>query len=206
MHELTIIMPCYNEEEIIGEVLERLYLEVKKHYENFRICVYDDGSTDSSVKKIEEITRKYAKIILHKKQNSGHGPTLVSAYLENLDSKWIFQLDSDGEIPATNFSILWEKRNFDVVIGKRINRNPSLSRHLITKCLRILITFLYGKGIHDVNSPCRLMKTSSLRNLLFHIPLNSLIPNTFISGLAILFKLNVKEVDIPNKTRSGLTP
>ena len=132
MIELTIIMPVYNEEEVIAKVLNDWLIELRKLSIDFELHVYNDGSNDSTKDKINEVSESNSELILFDKENSGHGPTIIEGY-KKAQSEWIFQTDSDNEIRPNQFKKLWESREyFDFIIGQRINRDSPLSRKIIT--------------------------------------------------------------------------
>ena len=69
--KLSIIIPVYNEEKTIIEILERVKKEKIPGVEK-EIIVVDDGSTDSTRQKLKNIKDKTFKIIFHEK-NGGKG-------------------------------------------------------------------------------------------------------------------------------------
>ena len=55
MNKISIVFPIYNEENRIGKLLKRLKnLKKKKYYNIFEFIFVDDGSTDQTIKKIED--------------------------------------------------------------------------------------------------------------------------------------------------------
>ena len=111
---ISIVIPCYNEEKTIGSVLEKI--PVLPHCE---VIVVDDGSKDSS----REIVRAQfpdVKLICNK-HNMGYGKTLLEG-IKNASGDIIIHLDSDGQheprdIPLMIKPILDEKA--DITVGSR---------------------------------------------------------------------------------------
>ena len=61
--KLSIIIPCYNEEKTIGELIDKIYnLDIQK-----QIIIIDDKSNDTSRSIIEQNKHKIDKIIYHEK-------------------------------------------------------------------------------------------------------------------------------------------
>ena len=52
-HKVSVIVPLFNEEKTILQVLNKLS-EVKRNYNELQIIIINDGSTDSSKKILEE--------------------------------------------------------------------------------------------------------------------------------------------------------
>lgn len=204
MKQLALIIPVYNEEKAIKDVLikwDKTFKELNIKY--YEIHVYNDGSKDNTFKIMEETAVILPKIIPHNKTNSGHGPTILQGYKENADNfEWLMQIDSDDEMPPDKFTELWEnKDNYDFLIGIRENRIQPLPRKIISLISRICVKICYGNGVYDVNCPYRLMKTSVFKNLYDKIPKNTFAPNLIISGLAAKNKLKIYQTKVPYQFR-----
>ena len=160
--ELSVVIPVYNEEEIISMVIDNWIEKLNQLNINHEIHLYNDGSRDNSLERLLESEKKHSNVVVHDKPNGGHGPTILQGYLENIESPWIFQVDSDNEMKPDNFEMIWNDRNdFDLILACRKGRIQALSRSFISTISRILIWLLYGKGFWDVNSPYQLMKSSA---------------------------------------------
>lgn len=194
--ELAVLLPAYNEEEIIGQVMDNWARELERLKIDFEIHAYNDGSKDNTLKILKENAAENRKIVVHQKSNTGHGPTILLGYRENSDFKWIFQTDSDNEISAQFFEEFWRRRKeFDFLIGRRVGREGPLSRRFISFAARMLIRIFYGPGVHDVNCPYRLMKSDVFRNTFSKMDRNTFAPNLIISGVAC--KNNYRTLEIP---------
>lgn len=193
--ELAVIIPVYNEEEIIQTVIKEWDKKLKELNIGYVIAAYNDGSKDQSLKKLNELQLENLKII--DKKNSGHGPTIIKGYLDHLDYEWLFQVDSDHELRPEDFSKLWLKRkDYDFLVGKRINRHSPLPRQIMTFISSLTIKIFYGFGMTDVNIPFRLMRVSKFQSLFTHLQ-NIFAPNVIISGFACLKNLKIYQIDVP---------
>ncbi len=202
--ELAVIIPVYNEEGIIREVIEQWYQEFCKLEASFKIHIYDDGSQDQTLTILRQLEQQYSSLIVHCKSNSGHGPTILQGYLENIDAKWIFQVDSDNEMEAKYFKELWNYRNeYDFILGRRQQRNQNMSRAMVSWFSQIIINNFYGKGICDVNAPYRLLRTDKFKPCLYSLPLKTFAPNVIITGYANLMQLKSLEVFVSHNDRQS---
>ncbi|MBN1250556.1 MAG: glycosyltransferase family 2 protein [Bacteroidales bacterium] len=200
--ELIIVMPVYNEEKLIPKSVESWINELNKLNIKYEFHIYNDGSTDKTKDILDELQNTDNQLFIHNKNNSGHGSTILNAYKNSINCKWIFQTDSDNEINAENFKYLWEKReNFDFLIGKRINKKQSFSRKLISSLSRITVNIFYGNKVYDVNSPFRLMRTESFAEIFNKIPDNTFAPNLIISGITCVKKLRIFETEVNHTNR-----
>jgi len=200
--ELKVIIPVYNEEGAISEVIEDwtqtlLSLKIK-----FKICVFNDGSKDNTIKILNDLAAKNKHLVVVDKPNSGHGPTILKGYRENLDVTWLFQVDSDNELKASEFEKFWELRyDFDFLIGTRIHRDSPLPRIITTAISKLIVGFIYGNIVTDVNAPFRLMRSSKFRDDIVKIPNNTFAPNLIISGIANIRKLRIKQLNVTHHNR-----
>jgi glycosyltransferase involved in cell wall biosynthesis len=202
MHELVLIMPVYNEEGVIVEVLNQWLQALNELKIDFVIHAFNDGSKDSSLAILKHLEEKNDRIIIFDKPNSGHGPTIIEGFLSAKGSNWIFQVDSDDEVSPDDFPLLWNERNkYDFLIGRRTERNSPAARRLISYISRSSVKILYGKGVWDVNSPFRLLRQEKFDRLFNLLPKNTFAPNVIISGYACWAGLKIYEVPIKHQNR-----
>ena len=195
---LIVIMPVYNEEDIIASVLEKWVskLDSMQIEGGWQIQVYNDGSTDCTAEILTVCAGRHPeKIIVHNKPNSGHGPTILQGYRENASkAEWLFQIDSDDEMGPEGFSELWHKReNYDFLAGFRDGRKQALPRKIISQFARLSVRLFYGKSIWDVNTPYRLMRVDAFNDIWKSIPADTFAPNVIISGMAARKKMRCIE-------------
>lgn len=203
--QLYVVIPVYNEAEIIHVVVDDWITVLNKLNINYKLKLYNDGSTDSTLEVIKKWKTQFPDYIeLIDKENSGHGPTILKSYRESLDAEWIFQVDSDNEIKAHYFADFWNiKDDYDLVIGKRVNRDSPLFRKVMTYFSYLVVKLFYGKGIKDVNCPYRLMRTSAFKTIFTSIPEDTFAPNLIVSGMASKKKLSIKSFNIQFDTRAS---
>jgi dolichol-phosphate mannosyltransferase len=199
--DLTVIIPVYNEEEIIQEVILSWLAMLRSLKIAFVVKAYNDGSKDSTLEKLNELLKKNSELQVLDKPNSGHGPTILEGYRDS-NSTWVFQVDSDNEMDALYFIGLWEVRDdYDLILGKRVHRVSPLSRRMITLVARMTNRFLYRSRITDVNSPYRLYRKKAFLDAFQKVPLDTFAPNVLLSGFASLKKLRIVEIPVPAKLR-----
>ncbi|MEO6259965.1 MAG: glycosyltransferase family 2 protein, partial [Thermoanaerobaculia bacterium] len=122
MPELTVVVPVYNEEQLVGDAVETLAQTLEGVHIDYEIRLYDDGSRDGTNAVLRQLATGNERITVIAKPNSGHGPTIARGYREAAGD-WIFQMDSDGEMPAEQMLSLWKRRaEFDFLIGRRVSR------------------------------------------------------------------------------------
>ena len=122
MDKLYIVIPAYNEQDNIEQVINDWYPVIEKHNGNgqSRLIVIDDGSKDSTYEKLKQCTKTRPLLIPITKPNGGHGATVLYGYKYALKNgaDYIFQTDSDGQTLPEEFEPFWKRRQkYDMVIG-----------------------------------------------------------------------------------------
>lgn len=202
MTELKVIIPVYNEEGAIANVINDWTQTLEALKINFSIHAFNDGSKDNTLGILQDLATTNKKLIVVDKPNSGHGPTILKGYKENLDAEWLFQIDSDNELKANEFEKFWKARlDYDFLIGKRIHRDSPLPRVITTLISRLVVVFFYGNRVKDVNAPFRLMRTSKFHDDVLRIPEDTFAPNLIISGIANIRKLRIQQFDVTHHNR-----
>ncbi len=208
---LAAVFPVYNEQTVIGHVLEDWCKTFESLGVDFELHVYDDGSLDNSLMMMQQASNRHnGRIVVHEKMNSGHGPTVLLGYLEAVANgfDWIFQVDSDNEIGPENFVKLWECRGeYDFIVGRRTGRLQSVIRCFVSTISRLTVRVFYGKSqIWDVNSPYRLMRAVVFEKLFETLPVDTFAPNVILTGLAAKHGLRCLELPVKlNGCRTGKT-
>ncbi|MBO9638339.1 glycosyltransferase family 2 protein [Siphonobacter aquaeclarae] len=199
---LSIVMPAYNEEEIIETVVRNWSAFLDTHFQPLgetRLIVVNDGSKDSTGAKLDEIAPKYPRLVVVHQKNGGHGNAVVHAYRKAVEigSEWVFQTDSDDQFVAEDVLKLWNKREeSDFIMGFRQVRHDATFRLFVTRVLKYSLFAVYGTMISDSNIPFRLIRGSFLKKLLAQLPEPlPFAPNIFLAVMAR--KAGQKTFDIP---------
>ncbi len=144
--KITIVIPAFNEEKRIGEVLK----DLKKT--KLPVIVVDDGSKDKTF----EIAKNLGVIALRHKVNLGKGAALKTGCEAafSMGAEAVILMDSDGQHKVEDlphFIDALEKDKFDVVFGSRnLSYGVPLVRYVGNKVASILISLLFGVYISDL--------------------------------------------------------
>lgn len=94
MPEISVIIPCYNQEKYIAECLDSVLAQTFTDYE---VIVVNDGSTDNSAEIIKKYAEKYPQIKLINQVNQGLSATRNNAMKHALGT-YFYPLDGDDKI------------------------------------------------------------------------------------------------------------
>ena len=117
--KLTVIIPCYNEESTVKEIISLVKINISK---NDEIIIVDDASTDNTRNFIEELSHENENIspVFHK-NNQGKGASIRSGIQIARGDIVIIQ-DADMEYDPADYKKLIKpiiEGRADVVYGSR---------------------------------------------------------------------------------------
>ena len=174
--KLSIIIPVFNEEKTILEILKRVE-EAKIPGFDKEILVINDGSTDLTASKIKK-SKFLTKIkFIEQNRNQGKG-TAVKAGIEKASGDYVVIQDADLEYNPKDIVKLTSQINKNTkqaIYGTRLNRLPNLSRdertlqflihYLGNRFLSLLTSILYGQWITDMETCYKLFPKKALNNI-----------------------------------------
>jgi dolichol-phosphate mannosyltransferase len=182
---LAVVIPVYNEEENISDLLRDWHRTFTDAGIFFRIIMIDDGSKDGSLCLLRRLQQNDPSLSVYTQSNAGHGPAILKGYRIAVDigAEWVFQIDSDHQLDVTAFGKLWEERDrYDFLLAERKEKNATLPRNCLSWVSGRIVYLLYGRGVKDVNCPYRLIRASQLRYALARIPDDSFAPNILLTS------------------------
>ncbi len=142
---LSIIIPIFNEEKTLLKVLENVQ-KLKKNVPSIEVIAVNDGSTDNSLKILNENSHLYDSLI-NNSLNKGKGSAARDG-LEVAIGKYITFQDADLEYDPNDlikFLKVIEKFEPDLIIGSRFKYSDYTRSHLfINRMGNFLITFLFN--------------------------------------------------------------
>ncbi len=119
--KLSLVVPAYNEQEALPELLDRLLSVLEGEFDEWEVLVVDDGSTDSTWEVLEAASRDDPRIRgVRLSRNFGHQVAL-SAGLSATTGDLVVTMDADLQHPPETIPALVEKsgEGYDVVYAVR---------------------------------------------------------------------------------------
>ncbi|NLP30039.1 MAG: glycosyltransferase family 2 protein, partial [Clostridiales bacterium] len=121
----SIVIPMYNEEEVIKETYYRLKRVMDQSTESYELIFVNDGSRDRSADIIAELARTDKNIrLIDFSRNFGH-QIAVTAGMDYAQGKAVVIIDADLQDPPEVIPRMLEKwrEGYEVVYGKRLKRH-----------------------------------------------------------------------------------
>ncbi|HEY59391.1 MAG TPA: glycosyltransferase [Anaerolineae bacterium] len=157
--ELSVIIPVYNEQELIGLTLESLFSYMAKNYGLCEVVIVDDGSTDSTIEIVKQVdkppTGKVAFRILLNEVNRGKGFSLRRGMLAAKGAVRIF-IDADMPFELDAMTNIYHKvsTGCPIVVGARDLPGSTLvsvpfMRFLAGQIFSLLVQLFVFRGVRD---------------------------------------------------------
>ena len=200
--ELSIVIPVYNEEDNLPELIERTITAVDKLDAVTEIILVDDGSRDASQLMICEAAEKHPGKIVAVILSSNFGQhAAVTAGLEVSSGKYIVTMDADLQNPPEEIHKILAKlrEKYDVVGSIRENRQDTFFRKFASKCVnRMVRTLCHGRTMQDYGCMLRGYSRPVINAIL-----RCKEHGKFIPMLAMSFARNVVEVEVKHAERTA---
>jgi glycosyltransferase involved in cell wall biosynthesis len=210
MTSLSVVIPAYNEEKCIMDIMNRVLAmrdELGKvNIDDVELLVIDDGSHDNTAKVAREVAACNENVwIISHPCNRGYGAALKTGF-SKARGDLIGFLDADGTYPPEYFPKLCEviSNGFDLVIGSRMagaDTEMPIVRKVGNKFFAFMINLLGQTRITDSASGMRVFQRGILPRL-YPLP-DGLNLTPIMSTRAICEGIRMIEVPIPYSERIG---
>lgn len=209
--KLTVIIPCYNEEQYVHKVLQRV-MEVNLNYElEKEIIIVNDGSLDSTKLKIEQFISQHPLVaikLLNHEINKGKGSCIKTA-LKITSGQLVVIQDADLEYDPEDFNLLLKpfyEKDADVVLGSRFRgsyprKGPFILHALVNKVYTFISNLLTNQKLSDIHTCYKMFKTDILKNISIHEQRFGVDPE-IIAKLGHQKNVKIEEVGISYKGRT----
>ncbi len=169
---LSVILPSYNEQSNIERgVLDEVFTYLSKQQFEWELILSDDGSTDGTLRVLEDFAKKSPQIKVIANIHAGKAPTVTAGMLA-ATGKWRLFTDFDQSTPLAEVEKLWlfTEQGIDVIIGSREmvgarrDKEPIL-RHLMGRGFNLVVQILAVDGILDTQCGFKLFSQKATESL-----------------------------------------
>lgn len=185
--DVSFVMPCYNEEEVIEYTIPKLVSAFEKAGHHLELIAVDNGSTDRTGEIIKKLAEQYQAVIFHRvEKNEGCGHGILSG-LQLCSAPWAGIVLADGQVDADDVVNLYEAvaSTNGRVLGKvrRRFRLDGLSRKVVSITYNVFVRLLWPRlESIDINGNPKILR----REILLEMDLQSkgwfLDPEIMIKG------------------------
>lgn len=176
---VSLVIPLFNEEESIPELVQRIQEVMKENGFSFEILFVDDGSNDASWDRIEEASRNEERIrAVRFRRNNGKSAGLNTGFYLAAGEVVITMdadlQDSPEEIPELVRMI--EEDGFDLVSGWKKKRYDPITKTLPTKLFNWATRRMSGVKLHDFNCGLKAYRRDVTKNIEVYGEMHRYIP------------------------------
>jgi dolichol-phosphate mannosyltransferase len=165
--DLSFIMPCYNEEEVIGYTIPRFIATFRKAGYRLELIAVDNGSRDRTGALIQEMRATHPEIVPCRVEiNEGYGNGVLTA-IPLARGPWVGIIPCDGQVDAEDVVLLYEaaRATNGRVVAKvrRRFRMDGLQRKLVSTAYQLFVRLLWPRlGTIDVNGSPKILPREDL--------------------------------------------
>ena len=195
---LSVVVPVYNERDSLVQLVDELQAGVRSSVSSYEIIFVDDGSTDDSWKKIEELAAREAIVSgIRLRRNFGKAAALTAG-MKVATGNLILMLDADLQDDPAEFPALLQKiqAGFDVVNGWKQRRLDPWHKVYPSKVFNGLVGLMTGLRLHDHNCGLKLFRAEVAQEVQIYGELHRFIP-----VLAHSRGFRVTEVGVNHRSR-----
>ena len=210
MTTLSVVVPAYNEEKNIAEIMHRILAVrdslAKVNIDKMELLIVNDGSKDDTAKIAQSIAANNENVlVINHPINRGYGAALKTGFLK-AEGDLVGFLDADGTYPPEFFPKLCEAalNGCDLVIGSRMAGEATempVVRKMGNKFFALMINLLSQSRITDSASGMRIFNRQILSRL-YPLP-DGLNLTPIMSTRAIFEGIRMMEIPIPYAERVG---
>ena len=208
MDTLYIVMPAYNEEANIEEVVSSWYPVLEGKSPESRLVVADAGSKDKTHEILERMKETMPQIEIISDTGTYHGPKVIALYNYAISkgADYIFQTDSDGQTLPEEFGAFWEMRTaYKGIFGHRKVRGDGKSRAFVEKVVCFLLKLYFHVKVPDANAPFRLMNAQTVAKYISRLDKDYNLPNIMMTTYFAYYKEDMIFKEVTFRPRQGGT-
>lgn len=180
-YQLTIIVPVYNEEDNICAVEERLSAFLPAAECKACALFVNDGSTDSSLRRIKEACLRHEDFFYLSLQHNGGLSAALKAGIDAVESPYVGYMDADLQTAPEDFNLLLaDIGQYEMVMGIRANRKDTPFKKLQSRIANGFRRMMTHDGVQDTGCPLKVMHTEYAKRVPFFTGMHRFLPALFL--------------------------
>ena len=206
--EVSVIFPAYNEVEYLQPAVEKTTKALKEFTDSFEIIIAEDGSTDGTAERAEELAQKFPYVKhLHGDERLGRGTALNNAFCQSSGDVLVY-MDLDLATDLKHLRQLVEaitREGYDFSTGSRMLPDSkverTLRRTLTSKTYNFFVRHILGSKLRDHQCGFKAFRREPALQLIGEVTARHWFWDTEILVRAVRHGYKIKE--IPVKWTSG---
>lgn len=169
MTDLSLVVPAFNEAEVVADTVERIDEFLRETGLSYEIVLGDDGSTDATAEKVEALGLSRVRVI--RRPHRGKG-AILSYTLGRTTGRYAGFIDADLEISVSYLPefLAALENGHDVAIGSKVldpelNNHRPMSRRMTTAGYNLLARLLFRSPLSDHQAGFKLFRGNVIRSV-----------------------------------------
>ena len=180
-HQLSIVIPAYDEAESLPILLKQLQAVLKTHALCAEVIFIDDGSTDETPVVLEHLatqTQLFPVRVIHFRRNRGKAEALTAGF-QKATGNIVITMDADlqddpAEIPKLLETL--ENEDRDLVSGWKYPRKDPFEKRAFSFVFNRVTALLTGVKLHDMNCGFKAYRVEVVKDMHLYGDLHRYIP------------------------------
>jgi glycosyltransferase involved in cell wall biosynthesis len=165
MTDVSVILPVYNQVDIIEPVYRQVYQYLRRMKLSFECILVENGSTDGTEFAVEKLAKTH-KDTRSIRTTKGYG-SAVLAGLSVARGRYVCYMPSDGQVDLSVLPQLWKLAQtgaYHIVKIRRVTRE-NMMRSAISKFFTLLLTLRFRTPNIDINGSPRILRRKDMESL-----------------------------------------
>ena len=165
--DISFIMPCFNEEQVIGYTIPKLCTAFRQAGHRLELIAVDNGSNDRTGELIRELAAKDPSLVPHRVEiNQGYGNGVLKS-ISRCAAPWVGIIPADGQVDAEDVVRLYESAlaTDGKVLAKvrRRFRMDGVLRRIVSTSYNLFVRLLWPRlASVDVNGSPKILRREYL--------------------------------------------
>ena len=200
---LSIVVPAYNEQEVIGRLIDSVRRDVTLAGLTWEAIIVDDGSVDGTAARAREAANGDDRIRIVEAPHRGKGAAVRQGFVA-ARGEWVLMADADLSMPWDNLSRFLDRtqdRDAQIIIGSREapgaqRSGEAWSRRLSGRIFNALVRVFAVPGIRDSQCGYKMLSADAVAALTPHLTVDGFAFDVELLYLARLAGFRIREAGI----------
>jgi glycosyltransferase involved in cell wall biosynthesis len=167
--ELTLVVPCYNEEGALETTVPPLFAALAAAIPRCEMVLVDNGSTDGTRGLIEALGRLDSRIrIAVVPVNRGYGLGVLTGYAA-ARGRCVGHIPADGPVTPDDVAALARRALLEgpgaMVTAVRLHRQETLARKVVSRAYNTVFLLMFGRYTTDINGTPKFLHRADLARM-----------------------------------------
>ena len=159
--DLSLVVPLYNEEENIPDMVRDLWDTLSRESFTWELILVDNGSSDGTARLIADCAGVHSTVRrVDVPRNLGYGWGVISG-LETARGRYVGWSDGDNQVPSAVIGAAYKRavaEDLDICVGNPLRIGTSFSRRMVSSVYILSFNLLFLSRFRAINGKPKIMK------------------------------------------------